>query len=412
MDSGLTLVLFSLFAFGTLAVLFLYPFALWLRTRLGTSSAASASSADAAVTANSAVKSAPTVSLLVTCRNSEALLPRRFENRRELSLPDGQLQVVWVSDGSTDRTAEMLREEVTPRSGDPKGSDPDRAVILETNLGKAEALNRGAAQCDGEIIVFSDVDAILAPDAIEKLLRHFEDPSVGGVCGRRTLERDLTDLTSAQSSYVGFDSRIKMLESRRGSITSNDGKLYAIRRQLFRSVVEAVTDDLYVALTVIDQGARFVFEPEARAYIPTPSRSARHELGRRRRVVCRSLRGIARMRHLLDPRRTGFFGFGLFVNKILRRAMPFFLVGVLVTTALLARSSTPFRILCILEWGLIAAAVAFPLVRKLPLGPFVRALSIPFYFGLGNLGTLLGVLDFFWGRRVVRWEPQKSGGTA
>jgi cellulose synthase/poly-beta-1,6-N-acetylglucosamine synthase-like glycosyltransferase len=384
-----SLILFGLSALGAAAVLFIYPFAVWLRSVL-------VSPRD-----SSAKGPLPrSVSLLIVARNAEALLPRKIANSAELLLTDGRVQRVWVSDGSTDGTVDLLRREV---------HSPDRAVILEEHRGKAEALNRGAALCDGEIIVFSDVDALLEPETLEKLLGPFEDPAVGGVCGRRSLSRDRTDLTGAQSGYVSLGSRVKEWESRTGSITSNDGKLYAIRRTLFQPVAEAVTDDLFIALSVISQGACFVFEPEARAAIPTPSRSPGHELRRRRRVVCRSLRGLFRMRHLMNPRRTGFFAVGLFVNKVLRRGLPFFLLGLLASTIALARSYDLFRVLAILQLAMIAGAASYPLIRGLPLGPVVKIGSVLFYFCLGNLGTLLGDIDFLRGRRIVMWEPQKSG---
>ena len=384
------LTIFGFCAGGVFSVLFLYPMAAWLRSAVARDRSRGQDESAAV----------PSVSILVAGRNAETLLPQKIENVRQLRDPGGGVQAVWVSDGSTDRTAEILRESVT---------EPDVAIVVDEHRGKASALNRGAEECTGEILVFSDADAILEVSALEKLVARFEDPTVGGVCGRRTLGKDRTDLTSAQSGYVNLDSRVKQYESRWGSITSNDGKLYASRRELLRSVEEAVTDDLWVALNVIDQGYRFVFEPGAIAWISTPSRSPGHELRRRRRIVSRSLRGLARMRQLMNPLRTGFFAIGLFVNKVLRRALPFFLLGMLVSSVFLALESDLFRVLALVQGAGILLAAGYPMIRRLPVGPLARLSSLPFYFSLGMLGTALGVLDFVRGRRVVVWDPQKSG---
>jgi cellulose synthase/poly-beta-1,6-N-acetylglucosamine synthase-like glycosyltransferase len=218
-------------------------------------------------------------------------------------------------------------------------------------------------------------------------------------------------MQSAQRSYVSLDSLIKELESRRGSITSNDGKLYAIRRALFQPIAEGVTDDLFCALQVIDRGQRFVYEARATASIRTPARSAVHEVARRRRIVARSLRGMWLMRRVFHPGRSGFFAVGLFINKVLRRLLPVFFVLFVASALWLARSSAVFRVIAALALGflLLASLSTWSGARHLP-QPLRRLVSLAGYFVLGNWGTLLGILDFSRNRIVVRWDPFKADG--
>jgi cellulose synthase/poly-beta-1,6-N-acetylglucosamine synthase-like glycosyltransferase len=348
---------------------------------------------------------APSASLLVALRNAEALAGEKMQNALALE-PPGALEIVFVSDGSTDRTVEVLR-----------AAAAGRAEVLEVveHEGKAHALNLGAARCRHEILVFSDADALLAPDALRWLLGPFVDPAVGGVCGQRVIQRgEGGALSGAQGSYIAADSAVKRAESRLGSVTSNDGKLYAVRRELFRPIAPGATDDLYSCLSIVEQGRRFVFEPRALAFIRTPSRSARHELGRRRRIVSRSLNGIARKRALLNPLRHGFFAFQLLVNKVCRRLLPLFLVGLFLSS--LALSARPehvvARALLLLQLAFYALALAHPLLAHPLLArvPIVRkASSTAWYFCVGNLGTLLGLADFLRGKEAVKWDPIKSG---
>jgi cellulose synthase/poly-beta-1,6-N-acetylglucosamine synthase-like glycosyltransferase len=223
------------------------------------------------------------------------------------------------------------------------------------------------------------------------------------------LSADGRMLREPQRRYIGFDSAIKALESRCGRITSNDGKLYAIRRALFEPIPEAVTDDLFVCLSVIRQGYDFTFEPKARAFIRLPSRSASHEIERRRRIVSRSLRGIGMMRSLLNPRRYRAYSLGLFINKVLRRLLPVFLILIFVSTAVLSAFHPAAAVLLILQSGFYTVALAYPaLARIASKGALERAASVPFYFCVGNYGTLLGLADFVMGRRVARWDPRKT----
>ena len=343
----------------------------------------------------------PAVSVIVAVRNGEALVADKVANTLALDYPENGLELVVVSDGSTDGTLSALR-----------AVDDTRVVVrhADEHRGKAWALNRAVEEARGDVLVFTDADALLAPDALRRLVDRLGDPAVGGVCGQRRIRGDELAVEGgpasqgdAQARYISFDSRIKRDESRIGSITSNDGKLYAIRRELFRPVPDAVTDDLFQGLSVVAQERRFVFEPRAVARIRVPSRGARHELGRRRRIVARSLRGIYLNRVLLNPFRHGAFAFQLAINKVLRRLLPFALVALLLASVLLAWTRP-------LAWGLVvlqlAAYLAAWSLRRTRTAP--KVLRLLSYFCVGNLGTMLGVMDFAQRRFVSKWDPVKA----
>ncbi len=340
----------------------------------------------------------PEVTLLVVVRNGADLIEAKLRNTLALDYPAQCLRILVCSDGSVDDTARRVR------------SFSSRGVqLLEftEHRGKNAALNDGIAACDTDILVFSDADALLAPDALNRLLAPLSDPTVGGVCGQRQIAWDQAQLSDAQSSYIRFDSRIKALESRAGSITSNDGKLYAARRKLLGRLPAAATDDLYNCLQVVGRGGRFVFEPAAVAFVRVPSRSPSHEIRRRRRIVARSLNGIALNRQLLDPRRSGSYALGLFINKVLRRLLPLFQIGLLLGSAILAPNQIWMQPLLASQLGFYGLALLSPwLPADKHLG---RLAGRAMYFTVGSLGTLLGLMDFLRGRRPQRWDPLKSG---
>lgn len=341
----------------------------------------------------------PTVTMLVAVRNGQDLIAAKIRNALELDYPPDRLDVVVFSDGSTDGTEAIMRRHEGPRV---------TCLASPDHVGKAEALNRGALACRGAVLVLSDADALPEPGSLRALVRHFQDPRVGGVCGQRVIAGRTRALKGPQRLYVRLDSAVKAIESRLGRITSNDGKLYAIRRELFTPVPEAVTDDLFQSLNVVRQGFDFLFEPEARALIRLPSRTPRHEVERRRRIVSRSLRGIASMRALLDPRRYGVFSIGLLVNKVLRRLVPVCLILLLASSAVLSFVHPAAAVLLAAQLAFYAAALAYPIVRTVTGGVVERAASVPFYTCVGFYGTLLGLAELASGRRISRWDPRKS----
>ncbi len=345
--------------------------------------------------------SEPFVSILVAVRNGEALLESKIANNLALDYPQDRIQHLFVSDGSTDRTVSVLR------AHEASGIE---VLELDDFGGKIVALNAAVPHCRGDIILFSDADAMPQPDALRILVSHFEDQAVGGVCGKRVICDDADWADSGQSAYITYDSKIKSMESRLGSVTSNDGKFYAIRRSLYQPIPDAVTDDLFVCLSVVHQKFRFRFEPNAIVNIRLPSRSKVHEFQRRRRIVSTSLRGILYHRELLNPFQFGLYAFQLFINKIVRRLLPFCSLGLLLGGGLVAFDYPILRlpVLCVVLAGGLALLWPANVCVSGGLQRLVHSVDAVHYLSLGQIGMMCGVIDFICGRRVIKWEPNKG----
>ncbi|XPV75084.1 MAG: glycosyltransferase [Desulfovibrio sp.] len=339
--------------------------------------------------------SLPSVTVVVAVRNAAPLLKDKIENTLALDYPQQALDILFISDGSTDETLDILN----------KYSSKVRLLETKEHTGKNNALNTAFPHITTEVVLFTDADAMLETDALLRLVAPLTDPTVGGACGRRRPKNETT-LGLAQQKYFQVDALIKQMESRAGSITSNDGKIFAMRTSLLSPLPEGVTDDLYAALSIVRQGYRFVFEPLAIAEVQQPSRTPRHEIERRRRIVTGSLRGISAQAELLNPQKFGAFSLSLVVNKIVRRMLPLSLIGLFVSSWMLANHF----FFAIFLWGqLFCYALAGTSSHLQHRGPrkIAKISEMALYFTLGNWGTLLALIDLTRGKKVARWNPVK-----
>lgn len=344
----------------------------------------------------------PSIQLVIIGHAPGPLLRPKLENSLSLHYPEKKLDVLVGFDGPLDQSAATETLLRLPRVKVIGGTD---------RVGKCLMINKAMEHATAEVIVFTDMDALLAPNALHQLVRRLHQPSVGGVCGQRVISEHDSGFTPAQRTYIRIDSRIKQLEEKIfGSITSSDGKLYAMRRKLFRPLPAAVTDDLYNGLSVVLGGSRFVFESTALAFIRRPSRGGRHEITRRRRIVCRSLTGIFARPQIFLPWRYRGYGIGLFMNKVNRRLLPFYLLTMLITAAVGSAESICLKFALGAQIAFYSLAILFMAIgeRVDPfLGTLRRLTALAYYYSVGNLGVLLGWLDYLRGRRTAIWMPNK-----
>jgi biofilm PGA synthesis N-glycosyltransferase PgaC len=196
----------------------------------------------------------PTVSVIMAARNEQANLPSKMENLRMLNYPKEHLEIVVASDGSTDRTAEILLEQ----------SPPIVAVVLKESGGKARALNEAVNHATGKILVFLDARQSLEPNAIAELTSCFADPTVGAVSGELLLEDSGGHSQEGLGIYWKIEKMVRKLESASGSVVGVTGAIYAIRREFYIAIPpDTILDDVFVPMNVARQGKRVVFEPAA-----------------------------------------------------------------------------------------------------------------------------------------------------
>lgn len=342
----------------------------------------------------------PTVSIIIAAHNEAAVIGKKIENLLQLDYPSSLLELLIVSDGSTDETESIVRQY----------SSSGVVLVALPRGGKAKALNAAVAAARGEILVFSDANSMFEKRALRALLAPFADPEVGGVAGDQRYERPLSAASSdlGERRYWDLDRWMKRAESQAGSVISATGAIYAIRHSLFQTVPEGVTDDFVTSTRVIAAGRRLVFSEEATAWEPAAEKQS-VEFGRKVRIITRGLRGVACMSCLLNPFRFGFYSLQLASHKVLRRLMVIPLVAMLLSSLFLVQDSSIYRVAAASQLAFyLAATVGGGLVmagQRLP-----KFAALPMYFCMVNLAALVAVFRVITGRSTVLWVPQRAAG--
>ncbi|MBI5235107.1 MAG: glycosyltransferase family 2 protein [Deltaproteobacteria bacterium] len=333
----------------------------------------------------------PKITLIVSAHNEEKVIEAKIINSIALDYPKSKLEIMVVSDGSTDLTDEIVKRYAA------------NGVILrrfEGRLGKTACLNRAVPMAVGEIIIFSDANSTYDPAAARKLTAHFDDEKCGFVTGGTRYAGN-----GAISEAVGFYSRIekmtKTLESRTGSCVGADGAIFAIRKKLFKRLKDSDINDLVIPLGVVRQGCSGVLEPDAFCVEDTAG-NAKGEFNRQMRITARTLRAIFSNADLLNPVRFGFFSFKILSHKILRLMAPFFMLALLISSAFLTPESWFYA--AVFAGQLLFYSLAL-IGRAMP--DETGLLSVPYAFSSVNAAILMGWVKYFKGETFVTWAPTK-----
>jgi hypothetical protein len=335
----------------------------------------------------------PPVSVVICAYNEERDIRRKLEECLAADYPAAQLEIIVASDGSTDRTDDIVRE-FAPRV---------RLLRVEGRGGKTVAQNAAVREARGEILVFSDVTTVYTPATIREMVANFADPDVGCVGGDLHYEKEAQN-TSAEGRalFWGYERRLRVWESQVHSIIGVAGCVYAMRRALYVPLDAAAISDFVQPGRVTEHGHRTVLEPRALAFEPVESRSLGEELYRRARIITRGLRGAFTMPRLLNPLRHPWFAIVLWSHRVLRWLVPVFLLALLAASAGLVMHGTTFRLVLAAQLAVYGAgAVAYALERlrvRLP------GLFIPLYFCLVNLAPLVALAWLLRGEKKVAWE--------
>ncbi|MDP9051302.1 MAG: glycosyltransferase family 2 protein [Acidobacteriota bacterium] len=327
----------------------------------------------------------PEVSIIIAARNEAANLPGKLENLRNLDYPREKLQIIIVSDGSMDRTAEILCEHaatIVP-------------VILDQSNGKACALNQGVKHASGVILVFLDVRQLVEPDAISELVRCFADPTVGAVSGELLLETSSQAPSSdALGIYWKIEKAVRKLESASGSVIGVTGAIYAIRREFYTEMpVGTILDDVFVPMHVARMGKRIVFQPSAIARDKLFSENGK-EFARKVRTLTGNYQLLRLAPWILSSVNPLLFRF--VSHKLLRLVVPLLLVLMLVSSGLCAG-----HFYGTLFWLQILFYILAFLGSLSPATQRFKPIAIANTFVMLNAAAAIGFYNFVAGRNAI-----------
>lgn len=337
----------------------------------------------------------PPVTIVIAAYNEAKHIEATVRNKLELAYPRELLDVVVVSDGSSDGTDDIVQSLAA-------ADDRVRFIRQEPRQGKTAALNLALARAKGDVVVFSDANSIYERSALKALVRNFADPDVGYVSGQmKYVNPDGSLVGDGCTAYMRYENRLREAETRLGSIVGVDGGIDAVRRDLFRPMRADQLPDFVLPLTVVEQGRRVVFERDAVLQEEALGDES-SEFRMRVRVSLRALWALWDKSNLLNPFRYGRFAFQLWSHKVLRYLsfIPFGIASVLLVF-LVARGR--------LHWGLLALVVVVLAAAHMDaLGGRIAPLRYLRYFVLLNTASAAAFVRFVRREKQVIWKPREG----
>ncbi len=334
----------------------------------------------------------PDVSFIIAAYNEEKVIEDKIRDTLSLDYLREKLEIIVVSDGSTDSTPELARKFA------------DKGVIVlhqPERRGKTAALNRAVASAKGEIVVFSDANTFYDKNAIKVLAGHFIHEQVGGVCGlKHIIEKEGRAASTGDSLYWKYESFIKTCESKVGSIAGGDGEIFAIRKDLYEQIdEEIINDDAAITFNIIGSGYRVLYDTNAvsREYA---SISLTDDFNVKVRMVAGGFQSIAKFKKfLLTSNR--FFTFQFVSHKILRWIFPELYLIMLAANIFLIGNSF-YAIFLLLQF--IFFVMAYAGCRQYKKNAVNKLFYIPLYFTLMNIAVFMGLVKYLGGKQNTKWK--------
>jgi len=333
----------------------------------------------------------PSVSFIIAAYNEEVVIREKIQNTLQLDYPKEKLEIVVVTDGSSDRTPDVVKEYET------KGV---RLLHSSERRGKTMALNRVVPLTKGDILFFSDANTHYEPSTLRVMMRNFNDPSVGGVSGRKTIRKEgARQATKGEEGFWSYEALLKTLQTRSGSISTADGEIFSLRRSKFESIpVGIVHDDMYLTLLIVRAGMRVVYESDATSE-ESASKSFKDEFFLKTRYASAGYQIIGAFRGFLIPPGC-YFAWQFLSHKLLRWTAPIFLISLYVSS-FFSKNLILKTMFLLQSIFYSSAALGFSLTLcTLPAGP----LYFPAYFCMGNAAGLYGLVKVFRGGQTSLWR--------
>lgn len=340
----------------------------------------------------------PTVTLLIAAYNEEEDIQTKIFNSLTLDYPGERIKYMFVTDGSNDRTPEIV-------------SRYPQLIHLHRpeRQGKLAAVERAMHQVDTDIVVFTDANTILNPQAIKNLVRHFSNPQVGAVAGEKRIITSQEDAAAGagEGFYWKYENTLKRWDSEFYTVVGAAGELFAIRTSCFEAVPrDSIIEDFYLTLRIAQAGNRVIYEPEACAE-ELPSANAGEELKRKIRIAAGGIQSVVRLKALLNPFKYGWLCFQYISHRVLRWTLaPLALLVILLSNMALALMGSPLYQMLLAGQLLFYTFALFGYLMENK-RMRIKLFFVPYYFFLMNYAVYAGFFRYIRGSQSAVWERAK-----
>jgi len=340
----------------------------------------------------------PTLTVIIAAYNEELYITDKINNTLSLDYPADKIQYIFVTDGSTDRTPEIIARY------------PQLKLMHRPERGgKVAAMDRAMQEVSTEVVVFTDANTVLNKQALMNICRHYQDPTVGAVSGEKRVQiDDVGDATAGEGFYWKYESKLKTWDSELYTVVGAAGELFSVRTKLFEPVpADTILDDFMITMLIAQKGYRIVYEPEAYAS-ESGSENIQEELKRKVRIAAGGIQSILRLKPSLNPFHNFTLAFQFISHRVLRWTItPFLMALVFVLNAILAFGGNPagYKTLFVLQaLFYLSACLGWLMERK---RVRIKALFIPYYFCMMNYAVAAGIRRYFLKKQSAAWEKSK-----
>ncbi len=345
----------------------------------------------------------PQVSLIVAVYNEEDVIKKKIENCLAINYPKDKLKLVFVADGSTDKTTAIIKQY------------PEVELLFKNERqGKVAAINRAMNTISTDYVVFCDANTFLNKDCIKEIIKHYSDERIGAVAGEKKVVAPVTlnkPVKDGEGVYWKYESKLKKIDSDFYSVVGAAGELFSIRTKLFEPLLSGVLlDDFIISMNICKKGYRVIYEPMAYA-MEAPSLTMKDEQNRKIRISAGGFQSIVMLKDLLNIFKYGKLSFLYISHRVFRWVLcPVLLPIILVCNFIVFQFSEDdlYSIYNVLFFAQIAFYLMAGLgwlfsIKKVKNNLFY----IPYYFVFMNLALYIGFFKFVNNKQSVLWEKAR-----
>jgi len=335
----------------------------------------------------------PEASLIITAYNEEERIGHKIENSLALNYPKNKLEIIVVSDGSTDRTIDIVK------------SYHDKCVKLlaiPVRHGKHYGQGKGIKMAKNDIVILSDVTTFLKEDAVGKIVRNFADQKIGCVSGLDEIQNVDSNI-QGEGAYVKYEMKLRAFESDVNSLVGVSGSFFAVRKHLCQNWIDNLSSDFYMPIIAHMNGYRTVLEKEAIGYYKVLNKQQK-EFSRKVRTVVHGIEVLSQFKGILNPFKYGLYSCQMLSHKLSRWLVPLYLIFLFWTNFLLVSQNTFFLITLALQIVFYIFAIFAYFIKSLTKILFFR---IPLFFVMVNYSIVVAWHNYFIEGDFVLWEPTK-----